>query len=632
MPSLHRPPSTARPVRAVERTVPIGAVVATFLVASSAVAQLRVVTYNVAQLNGDLLALGEVIAALADDDTPGFALAPSAIVLQEVRSQDVATLFAVIDGAIPQHEYALATFTSSPLENAQGGAQALVYRVDQLVEIPANHADVPTGGGARNSDRWNVQLVGYSSPLAQLWIYGSHLKAGSSSSDEQQRLAGVQLLRADADALPRGSKVIYAGDMNLSAHTEPAYQAFFAPGPQVAVDPLGTGSWSGPSNAIKHTQSPRDITVDGLTGGGMDDRFDFALLTPTLVDGQSISMIADTYRAVGNDGLHWNLAINAGNNVYFPGDIPRSNALANALFDASDHIPVAVELTVPAKMGVGFPPDDFGKVIVGTSFGVEVLVANIAEVVTPFGVDTLHFVAEGSGDLSGNVQDSVGAAPAVATAVLPVDTSTVGFRFGMMTVTALSEAAQFGSAFGVTSGTVVRKSNASFSGAQDIDLLSVSTPVTADSGVQPIVIPIHNIGFDNLQALLDVIATSGATGRFSIPGPLPTQIGSTAKELVVHFDTDGAAIGNQTAVITITCRDEEIPGAANQTILLILTAQVQPSIPSNPADLNGDGIVDGADLGILLLNWGACEGCAADLNGDGVVDGADLGILLLNWR
>jgi len=50
---------------------------------------------------------------------------------------------------------------------------------------------------------------------------------------------------------------------------------------------------------------------------------------------------------------------------------------------------------------------------------------------------------------------------------------------------------------------------------------------------------------------------------------------------------------------------------------------------STPADLNGDGVVDGADLGILLSNWG--DGGAADLNGDGVVDGADLGILLSNW-
>jgi hypothetical protein len=48
-----------------------------------------------------------------------------------------------------------------------------------------------------------------------------------------------------------------------------------------------------------------------------------------------------------------------------------------------------------------------------------------------------------------------------------------------------------------------------------------------------------------------------------------------------------------------------------------------------PGDLNGDGVVDGADLGILLGQWDGAG--TADLNSDGTVDGADLGILLANW-
>ncbi len=46
-------------------------------------------------------------------------------------------------------------------------------------------------------------------------------------------------------------------------------------------------------------------------------------------------------------------------------------------------------------------------------------------------------------------------------------------------------------------------------------------------------------------------------------------------------------------------------------------------------DLDGDGQVDGADLGVLLSEW-ELDG-ASDLNRDGIVDGADLGILLANW-
>jgi hypothetical protein len=48
-----------------------------------------------------------------------------------------------------------------------------------------------------------------------------------------------------------------------------------------------------------------------------------------------------------------------------------------------------------------------------------------------------------------------------------------------------------------------------------------------------------------------------------------------------------------------------------------------------PADLTGDSIVDGADLGLLLADWE--NPGAGDLDGDGVVTGADLGLLLASW-
>jgi hypothetical protein len=52
--------------------------------------------------------------------------------------------------------------------------------------------------------------------------------------------------------------------------------------------------------------------------------------------------------------------------------------------------------------------------------------------------------------------------------------------------------------------------------------------------------------------------------------------------------------------------------------------------PACPADLTGDGSVDGQDLGVLLGNWGSNG--AGNLNGDASVDGQDLGILLGAWR
>lgn len=55
------------------------------------------------------------------------------------------------------------------------------------------------------------------------------------------------------------------------------------------------------------------------------------------------------------------------------------------------------------------------------------------------------------------------------------------------------------------------------------------------------------------------------------------------------------------------------------------------SLAAPLGDLDGDCLVGGSDLGILLGAWGRCSGCAADLTGDGEVGGADLGVLLGNW-
>jgi polyhydroxybutyrate depolymerase len=49
----------------------------------------------------------------------------------------------------------------------------------------------------------------------------------------------------------------------------------------------------------------------------------------------------------------------------------------------------------------------------------------------------------------------------------------------------------------------------------------------------------------------------------------------------------------------------------------------------DPADLNQDGQINGADLGLLLINWG--QAGAGDIDGNGLVDGGDLGQLLASW-
>ena len=81
-------------------------------------------------------------------------------------------------------------------------------------------------------------------------------------------------------------------------------------------------------------------------------------------------------------------------------------------------------------------------------------------------------------------------------------------------------------------------------------------------------------------------------------------------------------------------------------MLTILTAVVLTSAPAwaqitaAPADqfadvclgdLNGDGVVNSADLASILGSYGICRGCDEDLNHDGYVDETDVKILALHW-
>jgi hypothetical protein len=53
-----------------------------------------------------------------------------------------------------------------------------------------------------------------------------------------------------------------------------------------------------------------------------------------------------------------------------------------------------------------------------------------------------------------------------------------------------------------------------------------------------------------------------------------------------------------------------------------------PVVPSG--DINLDGYVDAADLGLLLAAWG--NPGEADIDGSGSVDSVDLGILMTQWK
>ena len=173
---------------------------ASCLIASSASAQVRIVNYNLAKLAGDQNAIRAALAEMALDNSHGFAVVPAVFTFQEIRAADVVELDANFAAAFPGVPFVRGTFTTSGTEDGSAGAQCMYYRSDLLTEVVSGHVDINTGA-SRNTDRWLLQLNGYTSAASKFYVYSSHLKASNTSADAQERNTGAIAMRANADAL-----------------------------------------------------------------------------------------------------------------------------------------------------------------------------------------------------------------------------------------------------------------------------------------------------------------------------------------------------------------------------------------------------------------------------------------------
>ncbi|MCH2160668.1 MAG: hypothetical protein MK085_02220 [Phycisphaerales bacterium] len=106
--------------------------------------------------------------------------------------------------------------------------------------------------------------------------------------------------------------------------------------------------------------------------------------------------------------------------------------------------------------------------------------------------------------------------------------------------------------------------------------------------------------------------------------------------LVDEGDCDGSGVSDAEEIADGTvadCDDNGIPDSCD----IALGAEdsngngVPDACEFAEGDLNLDGCVDGADLGIFLTAWSVPDSPVGDFDGNGVIDGADLGLLLLNW-
>jgi hypothetical protein len=175
-----------------------------------------------------------------------------------------------------------------------------------------------------------------------LHIFAVHLKAAQGY--EAQRAGEVANLRAVTNAFPVGTNFLVAGDFNFYGDHEQAYTALLQdnPGDDGNFNDVWnlSGIWNDPSYSFYHTQSTRLNSTSGGSGGGMDDRFDMILYSNGIKQPTGIYFLPGSYTNIGNDGNHYNESVNYGANSSVPGSV------ANALYNASDHLPVSLLLSI----------------------------------------------------------------------------------------------------------------------------------------------------------------------------------------------------------------------------------------------------------------------------------------------
>lgn len=171
-----------------------------------------------------------------------------------------------------------------------------------------------------------------------LHVFGVHLKASSGSSNQAKRKAEVDSLRKVTDQFSANTSYIVCGDFNIYASTEPAYirlKEVNSNGTGHFIDPINlSGVWNQAAYAKYHTQSPRVRAFGGGVTGGLDDRFDMILFSPSINTNGKVRYVPNSEVVIGNDGLHYNDSINRLPNLAV------SDAIANALHYAADHLPV----------------------------------------------------------------------------------------------------------------------------------------------------------------------------------------------------------------------------------------------------------------------------------------------------
>jgi autotransporter-associated beta strand protein len=561
-----------------------------FLACSTAHAQLRILDYNVGASGsssfGPRPGMDSVLQAINAQTKPGFARPIDIFVMQEgytvtTTGQAYANLLNTITSST--------SYVPSGLNGATTGAgrPMAVYNSASVTLISEEAIGITSSTGQpRQTLRYQFRPVGYDAS-ADFYVYDSHFKAVDDSTSANRRNVEAQAIRTNADALGPNRNLIYAGDMNLYTASEKAFQTLTGTGNGQAFDPINQiGDWSdNPAFLPYHSQSPATTAFyPGQVTSGMDDRFDFQLVTGAWLDGRGLEYIPDSYWAFGNTGTHnLNQAITTGSpsalQAYLPGyTVTQSGTILTYLSQVADHLPVVADYQIPAKLSASLAATPT-RVITGALVSSTLSVSNSAPVSVVQGADRLDYGYASSGAFTASGTGSDMALGPANTHVLAANTTQAGLLTGTVSVVATSPQTASPTFSQPVSMSVLDHAIGSFSQASTLTTLDVNFgTLTQGTGTSSQNFSIFNrpgnLGANWTASLdLDSVSSAGVPGVFSttLSPFLNLASGSSNTFSLSMFTT---TTGSFSGTYSLSLSDENLPGATTQSLSLTVRGSV----------------------------------------------------------
>ncbi len=260
-------------------------------------------------------------------------------------------------------------FQQAPFKESQSPATGLlqmVYYNTQKLTLTSTKV-IATGIRDINHYTFTLNTTNSITNPIQIEVFVTHLKAATGSENRLKRYNSVLNFLDALDKIPQDSYVLFSGDFNFYTSNEDGYRVLSDPRNTIKIiDPIDRPAdafpnnqnvgdpfefysssssyfWRNSSFSDIHSQSTRTFPINGDgAGGGMDDRFDFILMSENLKNNSDLYYVQNSYKTIGNSGNCYNSYVS---NTSCVGTY--SQELRNALHQFSDHLPIVMTLETP---------------------------------------------------------------------------------------------------------------------------------------------------------------------------------------------------------------------------------------------------------------------------------------------